>query len=91
MVDVSAKEVTAREAVARGRIRISAAAMRLVRAGRLRKGGVTEVARLAGRGLSDREIADDLVLSIRTVQSHLASAYRKLGITSLNELASLLP
>jgi len=48
MVDVSAKEVTAREAVARGRIRISPAAMRLVRAGRLRKGGVTEVARLAG-------------------------------------------
>ena len=48
MVDVSAKDVTAREAVARGRIRISPAAMRLVRAGRLRKGGVTEVARLAG-------------------------------------------
>jgi cyclic pyranopterin monophosphate synthase len=48
MVDVSAKPVTAREAVARGRIRISAAAMRLVRSGRLRKGGVVEVARLAG-------------------------------------------
>lgn len=48
MVDVSAKPVTAREAVARGRIRISAAAMRLVRAGRLGKGGVVEVARLAG-------------------------------------------
>jgi len=48
MVDVSAKPVTAREAVARGRIRISAAAMRLVRSGGLRKGGVTEVARLAG-------------------------------------------
>src|SRR5688500_9134340 len=48
MVDVSQKPVTAREAVARGRIRISAAAMRLVRSGRLRKGGVVEVARLAG-------------------------------------------
>jgi cyclic pyranopterin phosphate synthase len=48
MVDVSAKPVTVREAVARGRIRISPAAMRLARAGRLRKGGVTEVARLAG-------------------------------------------
>jgi cyclic pyranopterin phosphate synthase len=48
MVDVSAKPVTAREAVARGRIRISAAAMRLVGSGRLRKGGVVEVARLAG-------------------------------------------
>jgi cyclic pyranopterin monophosphate synthase len=48
MVDVSAKPVTAREAVARGRIKVSAAAMRLARAGRLRKGGVAEVARLAG-------------------------------------------
>jgi cyclic pyranopterin phosphate synthase len=48
MVDVSAKPVSAREAVARGRIRISPAAMRLVRAGGLRKGGVVEVARLAG-------------------------------------------
>jgi DNA-binding NarL/FixJ family response regulator len=46
----------------------------------------TEVTQLAGRGLSDREIADDLVVSIRTVQSHLASAYRKLGIASRSEL-----
>jgi cyclic pyranopterin phosphate synthase len=48
MVDVSGKAVSAREAVARGRIHISPAAMRLVRAGRLAKGGVEEVARLAG-------------------------------------------
>jgi cyclic pyranopterin phosphate synthase len=48
MVDVSDKSVTAREAVARGRIVISPAAMRLVRAGRLEKGGVVETARLAG-------------------------------------------
>ncbi len=48
MVDVSGKAATTREAVARGRIRIAPAAMRLVRAGKLRKGGVVEVARLAG-------------------------------------------
>jgi cyclic pyranopterin monophosphate synthase len=48
MVDVSDKAVTVREAVARGRIRIAPAAMRLARAGKLRKGGVAEVARLAG-------------------------------------------
>jgi len=48
MVDVSSKPVTAREAVARGRIQIAPAAMRLVRSGGLRKGGVGEVARLAG-------------------------------------------
>jgi cyclic pyranopterin phosphate synthase len=48
MVDVSAKPITLREAVARGRIWIAPAAMRQVRAGRLEKGGVREVARLAG-------------------------------------------
>ena len=48
MVDVSHKPVTTREAVARGRIRIAPAAMALVRANRLKKGGVVEVARLAG-------------------------------------------
>jgi len=48
MVDVSDKAVTAREAVARGRIVVAPSAMRLVRAGHLRKGGVVEVARLAG-------------------------------------------
>jgi cyclic pyranopterin monophosphate synthase len=48
MVDVSGKAVTAREAVARGRITISPAAMRLVRAGALEKGAVVEVARVAG-------------------------------------------
>ena len=48
MVDVSGKAVTAREAVARGRICIAPSAMRLVRAGGLAKGGVVEVARVAG-------------------------------------------
>ena len=48
MVDVSAKPATVREAVASGRIRIGAAALRLALRGRLKKGGVVEVARLAG-------------------------------------------
>jgi cyclic pyranopterin phosphate synthase len=48
MVDVSAKPVTTREAVARCRIRIAPAALRLALSGRLPKGGVAEVARLAG-------------------------------------------
>jgi cyclic pyranopterin phosphate synthase len=48
MVDVSRKPTSVREAVASGRIRIAPAAMRLARSGRLKKGGVVEVARLAG-------------------------------------------
>jgi cyclic pyranopterin phosphate synthase len=48
MVDVSAKAITVREAVARGRVEVSAAAMRVARAGNLPKGAVSEVARIAG-------------------------------------------
>jgi cyclic pyranopterin phosphate synthase len=47
MVDVSDKPVTAREAVARGRIRIAPAAMRLARSGRLAKGGILAAKRTA--------------------------------------------
>jgi cyclic pyranopterin monophosphate synthase len=48
MVDVGGKPVTAREAVARGRIGISAAAMKQIRAGGMKKGDPLETARLAG-------------------------------------------
>src|SRR5215218_6741290 len=48
MVDVGAKAVTAREAVARGHIRLSAEARQQVRAGGLKKGDPLETARLAG-------------------------------------------
>jgi len=48
MVDVSAKAPTAREAVARGTIRVGAAARRLVAAGSVKKGNAIEAARLAG-------------------------------------------
>jgi cyclic pyranopterin phosphate synthase len=48
MVDVAAKPVTAREAVARGHITISAEALRQIRAGRMKKGDPLETARLAG-------------------------------------------
>jgi cyclic pyranopterin phosphate synthase len=48
MVDVSDKATTAREAVARGRITMSRAAVREVRAGAIRKGDPLQTARLAG-------------------------------------------
>jgi DNA-binding NarL/FixJ family response regulator len=36
-----------------------------------------EVLRLCARGLTNRQIADVLVVSVRTVQHHLASIYDK--------------
>src|SRR5256885_7685662 len=41
-----------------------------------------EVLRLLAGGLTDRQIADKLVLSPRTVHAHISSIYSKLGITS---------
>jgi DNA-binding CsgD family transcriptional regulator len=49
-----------------------------------------EVALLAAGGLSSRQIGDRLHLSTRTVDTHLARVYRKLGITSRTELAPAL-
>jgi len=48
MVDVSAKSVTAREAVAAGRIGMSAEAASAIAAGLVKKGDVLAVARVAG-------------------------------------------
>ena len=48
MVDVSAKPETAREAVARGRVRLGSETLALVTAGRVGKGDVIGIAELAG-------------------------------------------
>ena len=49
-----------------------------------------EVATLASQGLANREIADRLFLSARTVENHLQRAYEKLGITNRSDLAGAL-
>jgi DNA-binding CsgD family transcriptional regulator len=49
-----------------------------------------EVAAMAAAGASRRESAERLVLSVRTVDNHLQSAYGKLGVTSREELAGVL-
>jgi cyclic pyranopterin phosphate synthase len=48
MVDVGAKPITSRTARASGRVRMQPATLELVRQGKLAKGDVLEVARLAG-------------------------------------------
>ena len=48
MVDVGAKAVTSREALARGEITMSAAALKLIRSGKVAKGDPLQTAKLAG-------------------------------------------
>jgi DNA-binding NarL/FixJ family response regulator len=45
-----------------------------------------EVARLALQGLSNQDIADRLVVSVRTVEAHLAHVYTKFGIRGRADL-----
>ena len=49
-----------------------------------------EVARYAAQGLSNREIAEALTLSLKTVESHLGQIYRRLGIRRRAQLVSAL-
>jgi len=48
------------------------------------------VARLARDGLTNREIAQALFVTEKTIEVHLTSSYRKLGIGSRSQLARML-
>jgi len=48
-----------------------------------------EIAGLALGGLSDKDIATQLQVSVRTVEGHLYRSYSKLGITTRSELQSV--
>ena len=50
----------------------------------------SEIARLAAEGLSNREIAQRLYLSHRTVGSHLYRIFPKLGVSSRTQLGAVL-
>ncbi|KPK21820.1 MAG: LuxR family transcriptional regulator [Dehalococcoidia bacterium SM23_28_1] len=44
-----------------------------------------EVLRLASKGISNKDIARELVVSVRTVQAHLGNIFNKLGVGSRTE------
>jgi len=49
-----------------------------------------QIAQLAARGLSNREIAERLFVSHRTIGSHLYHIFPKLGITARTQLRNAL-
>ncbi len=47
------------------------------------------VARLVATGRTNREVAAELLLSVKTVEVHLTRIYAKLGVSSRSQLAAL--
>ncbi|MFD5426759.1 response regulator transcription factor [Streptomyces sp. NPDC127084] len=60
------------------------------RAGATLTGRELEIGMLAAQGLTSRDIADRLTISVRTVDNHLHRIYHKLGITTRQELTAQL-
>jgi len=83
----------------RRQVSLSSAAL-LEAGGRLRRGTSSpadalsgserRVAARAANGATNREIAESLFLTVRTVELHLTSAYRKLGVRGRAELSEAL-
>jgi DNA-binding CsgD family transcriptional regulator len=48
------------------------------------------VTELATQGMSNKQLAQALFVTVRTVEMHLSNAYRKLGISSREELPAAL-
>ncbi|MDX6201212.1 MAG: hypothetical protein QOJ83_712 [Frankiales bacterium] len=53
--------------------------------------GEGRVAALVAAGQTNREVAEALFMSVRTVESHLSRVYHKLGLRSRTELSRWLP
>jgi DNA-binding CsgD family transcriptional regulator len=49
-----------------------------------------EIVMLAARGMTSKDMAERLYLSVRTVNNHLQHAYTKLGVSSRADLAQAL-
>lgn len=48
------------------------------------------IAAMAAEGMSNREIAQALFVTLRTVEMHLSNAFRKLGVSSRTQIAAAL-
>jgi len=87
MVDVGGKATTARRAVARGRVRMNAAAFEALSQGRLSKGDALAVARLAGILAAKKTseivpLAHPIVLDSVAVDCELDPRKREVVVTS---------
>jgi len=87
-------ELSARPALARCERELVACGLKPTRRGSDEQPGLTPqeqaVARLVATGRTNREVAAELLLSVKTVEVHLTRIYAKLGVSSRSQLAALM-
>jgi cyclic pyranopterin phosphate synthase len=93
MVDVGGKATTRRRAVARGTVRLNAAAFGALAAGKLSKGDALAVARLAGILAAKKTaeivpLAHPIALDSVTVECELKSKTREVVVTATTSTAA---
>ena len=93
MVDVSAKPVLLREAVARGEIRLARTTLKLIEASRIAKGNVLATARLAGILAAQRTgelipLCHPLPLSHCEVNFEIPRSHDRIVITASAKIAA---
>ena len=93
MVDVSAKPVLLREAVARGEIRLARTTLKLIEASRIAKGNVLATARLAGIQAAKRTgelipLCHPLPISHCEVNFEIPRSHDRIVITASAKIAA---
>lgn len=90
-VDAGVRRASARALALRARCRgiVTPGLVQPLEAERLTR-RESEIGRLAATGLASKDIAEQLHLSVRTVDGHLGRIYDKLGVRSRTELAAAL-
>lgn len=86
VTNVTRLDVERQEREARG---ADATPDRFAHWGELLTGRELDVARLVAQGRTNRQVAEQLYVSVRTVEVHLGRVFRKLGVRSRTELAVL--
>jgi DNA-binding NarL/FixJ family response regulator len=81
------EQLGARRWAERARLELDRTGLRRATSGEL-TAAEQQVADLAAGGATNKEIAAELFMSVKTVEAHLSRVYRKLGVRSRTQLAS---
>lgn len=89
MVDVAAKDITHRRAIARGQIRMQPTTLEMIQAGEHKKGDVLGIARVAGI-MAAKKTSDLIPLCHPLMLSHISLEFSTQDLSDISGMAGIL-